>query len=186
MREPVILDGNRNIDLRSKLLEENIVLLDTDFNPDMASRIMQQLMYLDTSRDDTPVEIIIMSPGGCVHSGLAILDIVKNMKRRIVVTGTGLVASMGALFLSCAAKKGDRRITKNCQVMFHEVSAGAKGRFSDMEASIKHTKHLNDKLHLLISEATGQDYDYIKTLFKEDSWMEGEEVIKFGAADKVV
>lgn len=186
MREPLIIKGGKNIDLRSKLLDEDIVLIDTDFNTDMASKIIQQLLYLDTLGKKDPVQMYINSPGGCVHSGLAIYDTVKNMKRDVATTAVGMAASMGAFMLTCAGKKGMRHVMPNAQVMFHEVSAGNSGRFSDMDVRHKHTKHLNNKLHLLIAEATGKKFDDVIKLFKEDQWMEGKEVVDFGAADKIV
>ena len=186
MRNPLIIKGGKNIDLRSKLLDEDIVLIDTDFNPEMATNIVQQLLYLDTLNKKKPVQMYINSPGGCVHSGLAIYDTIKNMKRDVATTAVGMAASMGAFMLTCGGKKGLRRVMPNAQVMFHEVSAGTSGRFSDMEVRLEHTRHLNDKLHKLIAEATGQSFKKVKQLFEKDVWLEGSEVIKFGAADKVI
>lgn len=185
MRQPLIVKGGKNIDLRSNLLEQDIILIDTDFNPDMASIIIQQLLHLDSLGKKEPIQMYINSPGGCVHSGLAIYDIIKSMKRDVATCAVGMAASMGAFMLTCGGKKGLRAVMPNAQVMFHEVSAGASGRFSDMEVRLQHTKLLNDKLHKLIAESTGKDFEEIKDLFEKDVWMEGQEVIDFGAADMI-
>ena len=142
MREPLILKGGKNIDLRSNLLESGIIMLDTDFNPHMAAVIIQQLLYLDTVTSKDPVQIYINSPGGCVVSGLAIYDTIKHMKRDVATVAVGMAASMGAFMLTCGGKKGLRKVMPNAQVMFHEVSAGTSGRVSDMEVRFEHTKHL--------------------------------------------
>lgn len=186
MREPLIVKGGKNIDLRSKLLEESIILLDTDFNPHMASVITQQLLYLDTLGGKDPVQIYINSPGGCVHSGLAIYDTIKSMKRDVATVAVGMAASMGAFMLTCGGKKGLRSVMPNAQIMFHEVSAGTSGRFSDMKVRMAHTEKLNNKLHELIAKATGKKFKEVIELFEKDVWLEADEVIKFGAADKVV
>ena len=186
MREPLILKNGKNVDLRSNLLEEDIILLDTDFNPHMSSVIIQQLLFLDTKGGKDPIQLYINSPGGCVHSGLAIYDTIKSLKRDVATTAVGMAASMGAFMLTCGGKKGMRSVMPNAQVMFHEVSAGTSGRFSDMKVRMEHTQLLNDKLHKLIAEATGKDFEEIIALFEKDIWMEGNEVVEFGAADKVI
>lgn len=186
MREPLIIKGGKNIDLRSNLLESSIVMIDTDFNSHMASVIIQQLLYLDTLADKKPIQLYINSPGGCVVSGLAIYDTIKLLKRDVATVAVGMCASMGAFMLTCGGKAGLRSVTPNAQVMFHEVSAGTSGRVSDMEVRFEHTKLLNNKLHKLIAEATGKDFDEVIRLFEKDVWMEGKEVLDFGAADKIV
>lgn len=186
MREPLILKGGKNIDLRSNLLESSIIMLDTNFNPHMAAIIVQQLLYLDTLSSKEPIQLYINSPGGCVVSGLAIYDTIKSLKRDVATVAIGMAASMGAFMLACGGKKGLRKIMPNAQIMFHEVSAGTSGRVSDMEVSFEHTKLLNDKLHKIIAKATGHTLKNVKVLFEKDVWMEGKEVIDFGAADAII
>ncbi len=186
IRELLIIAGNKNIDLRSKLLDERIIMLDTDFNPHMAAIINQQLMYLNQVDQKRPIELIINSPGGCVVSGLSIYDTIKSLKCDVHTVAVGMAASMGAFMLTCGGKKGHRKVTPNAQVMFHEVSAGTSGRVSDMEVRFEHTKHLNDKLHKMIAEATGKTFKSVKKLFEKDIWLEADEVVKFGAADAVL
>ena len=180
-----IIKENRNISLQASLLEENIIVIDSPFTPLMASNVIQQLLHLDSTPGKASIQLYINSPGGCVVSGLAIYDTIQTLKKDVVTLGLGMCASMGAFLLACGAKKGKRYITPNCQVMFHEVSSGARGRVSDMEVSFNQTKKLNDKLHGLIAKATGRSLKQIKSDFEKDVWMDGKEVIKFGAADKI-
>lgn len=186
MREPLIIKGGRNIDLRSNLLENGIVMIDTDFNPDMAASIIQQLLYLDTLTDKKPIQLYINSPGGCVVSGLAIYDTIQLLKRDVATVAIGMAASMGAFMLTCGGKKGMRSATANAQIMFHEVSAGASGRVSDMEVRFEQTKNLNHKLHKMIAKSTGKKFKEVMELFEKDVWLEGEEVVNFGAVDQII
>jgi ATP-dependent Clp protease protease subunit len=183
MREAYI---NGRKDIRSYLMENDIIMLDGEFEPEMASIIMQQLQYLDTKETDKPITMYINSPGGCVISGLAIYDTIQTLKRDVSTVAVGMAASMGAFMLTCGGKKGLRYVTPNAQVMFHEVSAGNSGRVSDMEVRFEHTKKLNDKLHQIIAKDTGKSFKEVKTLFEKDIWLEAGEVLKFGAADKII
>ena len=66
-------EGERSYDLASRMMQERIIMIDTDFNSHMAHIIKMQLMYLD-SRSSQPITIFVTSPGGSVHDGLGILS----------------------------------------------------------------------------------------------------------------
>ncbi len=186
MREPLITKNGRNVDLRSHLLEASIIKIDEEFTPHMASTVILQLLYLDTLDSKEPVQLYISSPGGCVVSGLAIYDTIQKMKRKVSTIAVGMAASMGAFLLACGGEKGSRYVMPNAQVMFHEVSSRNGGRYSDMEVSFQQTTKLNNRVHELIAKHTGKKLGDILKLFEKDIWLEGKEVVKFGAADIVL
>jgi ATP-dependent Clp protease protease subunit len=181
-----IIENGRNISLEAKLLEENIVCIEGAIRPATANHVIKQLLFLDSKKSKSPVVININSPGGCVVSGLAILDTIQLMKRETMTVAYGLAASMGAVLLACGAKKGNRHITKNAQVMIHEVSSGTSGRASQMEVSFRQTQKLNKRLHELLADATGQDVKKLKRDMEKDVWLEKEAVLQYGLADKIM
>lgn len=186
MREPLIIKGGKNVDLRSNLLENSIVMLDTEFNPHVASVIIQQLLYLDTEGGKDPIQLYINSPGGCVVSGLAIYDTIKTLKREVHTVGIGMAASMGAFMLTCGAKKGNRQITKNCQVMFHRISSGTSGNIQDQRIRLEHSEKLDSKLSKIIAKSLGMKVKDYEKKVERDLWLEAQEVLDFGAADKII
>ena len=98
-------DGERAMDIASRLLDDNIILLTGEINDMMAEVVIAQLLYLDSLGKEEPVHIYINSPGGSVTAGLAILDTMRLVKSKIYTYCIGLAASMGAVLLS----SGDRR-----------------------------------------------------------------------------
>jgi ATP-dependent protease ClpP protease subunit len=53
--------------------------------------------------------------------------------------------------------------------MLHEVSSGAWGKATEITADAKETEYLNDLLHDLLAEDTGQTAAYWKHRYKEQS-----------------
>ena len=110
-------DGERAMDIASRLLDDNIILLTGEINDMMAEVVIAQLLYLDSLGKEEPVHIYINSPGGSVTAGLAILDTMRLVKSKIYTYCIGLAASMGAVLLS----SGDRRyIVPHAEVMIHQ------------------------------------------------------------------
>lgn len=185
INEPTIIANGRNLTLDSHLLENGIIMLTTEFEPTMSASIVKQLLYLDTVDTDEPIRLYINSPGGCVMSALAIYDTMRRIKRKVNTIALGMAASAGALIL-CAGEKGMRQALRNTQIMFHEISTGHQGRFSDIEVSYKHSEYLNDKLHKIIAQHTGQSVAKIKKMFEKDIWMKPKDAVAFGAIDEVL
>ena len=146
---PVVIErsGNgaeRAYDLPSRLLKERIILLEGGVDDQMAHEVMAQLLYLD-SIDDTPIRMIINSPGGSVHAGLAIADTMEQCRSPIQTECRGLAASMGCFLLACGTP-GMRYATRRASIMAHQVSSGTRGHIEDQRMAFLHTESLNETL----------------------------------------
>ena len=72
----------RVYDLVSRLLKDRIILVSEEINSSSASSIIAQLLYLEADDSKAPITIYINSPGGSIADGLAIYDIINNIKCR--------------------------------------------------------------------------------------------------------
>jgi ATP-dependent Clp protease protease subunit len=118
--------NKKTFSIPSKLFEENIVTLFDEVDDDLAYTIITQLLYLDTIDTTEPVKLYICSPGGSVTAGLAIIDVMNLMTRKVDTVGIGSVASMGAMLL-CSGT-GERKALENTRIMLHSVSSGSSAR----------------------------------------------------------
>ena len=66
--------GERVYDVYSRLLKDRIIYLGTPINDQVANAIVAQLIFLAGEDPKREIAIYINSPGGQVHSGLAIYD----------------------------------------------------------------------------------------------------------------
>ncbi len=168
----------------SILMEERIIKLRGPFEDGMADLINTLLMNLDV-QGNKDVQLYINSPGGSVMSGLHIIDTMDFIDADVSTIASGMAASMGAATLICGAK-GKRLATRNAEIMVHQVSSGAQGTYKDMEISIKHTKRLNDRLHAMFVEKTGQPEHVVDQWFDRDHWFTAEEAKDNGIIDDIV
>ncbi|WP_114793038.1 ATP-dependent Clp protease proteolytic subunit [Niabella yanshanensis] len=152
-----------------------------------AREVTTKLLLLEADKPGTPINFYINSPGGVVTSGMVIYDTMKMITSPVHTICMGLAASMGSILLS-GGEKGNRYIYPHGEVMIHQPSLGGyiRGVSSDLEIQAKQTqrvKHIGAKI---LAENCGKTIDEIMRDFDRDYWMDAEEAIKYGIADKIV
>ncbi len=96
--------GERAYDIFSRLLKERIVFIGTAIDDTIASLVIAQLLFLESEDPDKDINLYINSPGGNVHSGLAIYDTMQYIRPDVATICIGMAASMGAILLAGGAK----------------------------------------------------------------------------------
>lgn len=177
--------GERAYDLYSRLLKDRIVMLNGPVNDQSANIVVAQMLFLESENSDQDINLYINSPGGSVTAGLAILDTMSFIKPDISTVAMGCVASMGSLIAS-SGTKGKRIMLPHCTHMIHQVSSGAKGTAMDMEISIKETLRLNNLLTNLYVKNTGKSFEQLKQDMSRDFYMDANQSIDYGLADKIL
>ena len=177
-------DQEKVYDLYSRMLKDRIIFLSGLFTPDMADSIVAQLLFLEASDADKDICMYINSPGGEISAMYAIYDTMAYIKPDVITVGYGMIASAGSFILS-AGTKGKRCALPNTNIMMHELSGGASGKYGDIKVAYKHVSALYDKMAQHYSEMTGQDLEKVKTDMERDYYMTPEEAKEYGLIDSV-
>ncbi|MDO5133639.1 MAG: ATP-dependent Clp protease proteolytic subunit [Eubacteriales bacterium] len=175
------------VPLESYLLSQRKVHLTGEITSQSADMFVQEMTYLALNQPEEPVEIRVDSPGGEVTAGLLIYDTLKAlpMEYRIICTGTA--SSMAAIILA-GGKKGCRFILPHSKVMIHEplIQGGVGGSATSIRKtaeSIMETKRLTAEL---LSADTGKSIEEVEKAISFDNYMNAQEAVDFGIADKVI
>jgi ATP-dependent Clp protease protease subunit len=178
-------EGERSMDLYSRLLDERIIMLTEPFEDSMASIIVGQLLYLQAEDTTKDITMYINSPGGSVTSMWSIFDTMNLIKPDVSTVCIGLAASAASIILANGAK-GKRKILPNAEVMIHQPLGGAQGQASDIEISAKHILKTKDALIKSMSEMTGQKEDKVHKDMDRDYFMSAKEAKEYGIVDEIV
>lgn len=177
--------GQRQVDIYSRLLSDRLIFLTGEVNDDVADIIVAQLFYLESEDPKKDVYFYINSPGGVVTAGLAIYDTMQYISCDVATICLGQAASMGAVLLS-AGEKGKRMALPNARIMIHQPLGGAQGQASDMEIQVKEMNRIKCRLNEILSYHTEQNMDIIARDTDRDFFMTAEESLKYGLIDKVI
>ena len=127
----------------------------------------------------------IQSPGGSVHSGLAIYDTMQLIKPDVATMAVGVTASMGTVLLAGGAK-GKRYALPHATIHMHQAQGGTEGAASDIEIMAKEILRLQTTLRQILAKHTGQDYEKVRTDTERDYFMSSEEAKDYGIIDRVI
>ena len=189
--------GERSYDIYSRLMKDRIVMLNGQVEDNMANLIVAQLLYLESQNADKPIKMFINSPGGSVTAGLAIYDTMQFIKPDVHTYVIGQACSMGS-FLAQAGAAGKRFVLPQSRTMIHRVSSGTRGTGGsihvqelEMEDNIRHleeAKKINGRLtELYVKHNTaGKTYEEMAETMKFDTFLDAEQAVEWGLADKVV
>jgi ATP-dependent Clp protease protease subunit len=177
--------GQRQVDIYSRLLSDRLIFLTGEVNDDVADIIIAQLFYLESEDPKKEIYFYINSPGGVVTAGLAIYDTMQYISCDVATICLGQAASMGAVLLA-AGEKGKRMALPNARVMIHQPLGGAQGQASDMEIQVKEMSRIKWRLNEILSHHTGQGMDVMTKDTDRDFFMTSEEAVKYGLIDRVI
>jgi len=178
-------EGERSMDLYSRLLDERIIMLTEPFDDNMAGIIVAQLLYLQSEDNTKDITMYVNSPGGSVVSMWSIIDTMNLIKPDISTVCIGMAASAASLVMANGAK-GKRFILPNAHIMIHQPLGGAQGQASDIEISAKQILKTKDDLHKFMAAKTGQKLDKISKDMDRDYFLDAQESVDYGIVDKIL
>ncbi len=176
--------GERGYDIYSRLLKDRIVFLGGGIDDEVANLIISQLLFLESEDPKKDIFLYVNSPGGHVHSGLAIVDAMNHIKPDVATVAVGMAASMGSIILASGAK-GKRFALPNADIMIHQPHGGAEGQASDIEISAKRILSLRDRLNKILAKTSGQPLSKIEHDVDRDFFLTADEAKKYGIIDQV-
>lgn len=188
---PVVIEkeskGERSYDIYSRLLKDRIVMLNGPVEDMSANIIVAQFLFLESQNPGKPISFYINSPGGVITSGMSIYDTMQFIKSPVHTTVMGQACSMGS-FLAQAGEPGHRYLLPNSRTMIHQPSGGAQGMASDIEIRYKEIQYLKENLTKLYVKhnTAGKTYEDFEKDMDRDFFMNAEDAVAYGLADKVV
>ena len=188
---PIVIEktgrGERSYDIYSRLLKDRIIFLGGPVMDDMANLIVAQLLFLANEDPESDVHLYVNSPGGSVTSGLGIIDTMNFIQPEVSTYIIGQASSMGSVIASCGAK-GKRYCLRNSRNLMHQPLIGGimEGQATDLEIEAKEIIRLRERLYKIYAENTGQSPERIERDCDRNLWLDDQEMLKYGLADKVL
>jgi ATP-dependent Clp protease protease subunit len=175
----------REMTIDELLLENRVVFLVGEINHVSASRVIMQMLYLQSLKKDSDINLYINSPGGVVDDTLAIYDIMRFLSCEIATYCIGRAESGGAIVFM-AGKKGKRYILPNAKVMIHQPFGGVYGQAADIEIQAEEILKTKDTLINVMSLCTGQPAERIKEDSERDRFFDAKQAVAYGICDEII
>src|SRR5437867_3622303 len=175
----------REMTLEEMLLENRVVFMVGEINHVSASRVIMQMLYLQSVKRDQDINLYINSPGGVVDDTLAMYDIMRFLTCDIATYCIGRAESGGAVVFM-AGKKGKRYILPNAKVMIHQPYGGVYGQTADIEIQAEEILKTKQILVNIMAKCTGQSPERVREDSERDRFFDAKEAVAYGICDEVL
>lgn len=170
--------------LEEKAFKSRFILITGEIDHRVANDTARRLIAL-SSESNAPINVLVSSPGGHVESGDMIHDMIKFVRAKVNVIGTGWVGS-AAVHLYLAAPRERRFVLENTRFCIHQPSGGAGGSASDIAIQAQEIVKARERIAATIARETGQPLDKVRTDIDRDFWMSADEAIAYGLVSRKI
>lgn len=170
-------------DCVSEEFSRRVIYIIEEITDSLAAEICCQINHLATVSDDD-ITLWIMSPGGSVTAGFAILDTMNSVECDIKTIVMGQAASMAAVIAS-SGTKGKRYIGTNAWMMIHQALAGFSGQTTDILRSAQHIEEINNNLYTILAHNCGKSIETIAKDCDRDYHIDAKKAIDYGLVDHI-
>lgn len=178
-------NGERSMDLWSRLMDERIVMVTEPVDDAMASIIIGQLLFLDYKDPGKDITMYLNTPGGSVTAGLGIFDTMNLVTADVATVCVGQACSMGC-FLLAAGTKGKRYSTPSATIMAHQPLGGARGQATDILIQNAEMQRLKKYLTETMADNCGMEHSKMYELCERDYFMDPEHAKQLGFIDEII
>ncbi|MFH0897649.1 MAG: ATP-dependent Clp protease proteolytic subunit [Candidatus Bathyarchaeota archaeon] len=179
-----LVSADQMVDYQEHLRGKRVVFASGVITGDMG---FHDCLLAYDSLNHEPIKIVITSGGGDLDAAFLLCDTIKLMKSPVYTLGR-YCASAAALVLSSGKK---RYLMPHAKVMLHphRLFLG-DGGLSDADIDVarqQSQKYKEKMIDLLIENGVKKDREGIlKDIENRDFWLEPEEAIAYGLADKII
>lgn len=186
---PTVIEKTNNweraYDIYSRLLEDRVIFLWTQVEPNMANSIIAQMLYLEKQDPNKDIIMYINSPGWVVSSWLAIYDTMQYVKCDIATVCVWMAASMWAVLLT-AWTKWKRFALPNSEIMIHQPLWWIEWQASDIQIHANHIIKTRNLLNWILAKHSWQKIEIIEKDVERDNFMDAETAKNYWLIDQII
>ncbi|MEP0847151.1 MAG: ATP-dependent Clp protease proteolytic subunit [Phycisphaerae bacterium] len=186
---PIVIEregrAERSYDIYSRLLRDRIVFLGDEVTAELTNVVVAQLLFLSNEDAKAPVKLYINSPGGSVYAGMGIYDTLQYIPCPVETYVVGAAASMAAV-LFAAGTPGKRFVLPHSRIMIHQPLGGARGPATDIKIELDEMLRTQKQLYQVLARHCNKSVEQIEKDCDRNNWMDAEQSVSYGIADKVL
>jgi ATP-dependent Clp protease protease subunit len=188
---PIVIEktgrGERAYDIYSRLLKDRIIFVTGPIEDSSANLVIAQMLFLSNEDTKTDIHLYINSPGGSITAGLAIYDTMQFLRCDVATYCVGQAASMAAVLLA-GGKAGKRFLLANNRILIHQplISGELIAPATDLDIEAKEILRLRARLYTILARHTGQTAEKIEKDCDRNLWLDADEAIGYGLADRIL
>lgn len=180
----LFLDEGLDLNNRQIYLSDNYdENADDGINSISTEKLYKHLSVLSTISSD-PITIILNTAGGETSQGMAMYDIIKSCKCKVIIKVVGDAHSMGSVILQAA---DERIMTKNSTMLLHYGQTSIDAESDNFKRWQQEYERLEKVMELiLLKKMRGKvTKKQLREMMKFDTILDATKALKFGLIDRI-
>lgn len=172
-----------------KDLKQRKLFLQEDIEDETVYDIVRHIMQYNKedigidAENRTPIILYIVTRGGDIEAGLALIDVIQSSKTPVYTVNLGCQYSMG-FEIGLAGHK--RYATRNARYLMHDGAIGIADSGSKVRDYVKFHEDIMERIKAFVlsrSNITSDDYD---SKVRKEWYMFAEEAKQYGFIDYII
>ncbi|GAA3285089.1 ClpP family protease [Nesterenkonia halobia] len=178
--------GERVMDVYSQLLAERIIYLGTPIDSGVANTIIAQLLHLESSDPEAPIDLYISCEGGDPSATLAVYDTMQHVRADVTTTCVGQAFAAGAVLLAGGAA-GRRAMLPHTRIVLHQpaISTGRQA-IPDLILHADELVRIRAEIEQVLSTHTGRSPEELRRDTDRDRVFTAGDALRYGLVDEIL
>lgn len=172
----------------NQLLKKRTIVLNAEIDESILETVVLPLKDFEQDTDDTPVKLILNTPGGSVADGLMLCNIIDNYKKPLEIIVPSYSCSMGTIIL-CSGNKNPN-VTKKAYpfsfALFHSGQTYVGGESTSVEDVMNFNKSVDNKIRDYIITNTNITEELYDAHHRKQWYISAEEMLKYGLINEII
>jgi ATP-dependent Clp protease protease subunit len=177
--------GERTVDVYSRLLADRIVYLGTGIDDGVANAVIAQLLHLEYDNPDAPIALYLNSTGGEIPATLAIYDAMQFVRARVDTTCVGQAVASAAVLLAGGAA-GHRAMLPHARVVIHAPAAQGRGTIPDLILEADDVERVRSLQESILARHTGRTAEQVRHDTDRELILTAPAALEYGVVDTVL
>ncbi|TSI16897.1 ClpP family protease [Brevibacterium aurantiacum] len=178
--------GEKIVDVYSHLLGNRIIYLGVPIDDGVANTLIAQLLHLEASSRELPIQMYINSPGGSLTAMTAIYDAMHHIGAPVATICVGQAAADAAVLLA-AGEPGQRSMLGHARVVLRQPHAeGARGAIPDLIVAADEIARQRREVERMLAQGTGRSIEQIHADLDRDLVLDAQAAQDFGLVDQIL
>lgn len=150
-------------------------------------QLIKNLHILET-KEIGPISLLLNTPGGSWEDGIAVYDLINNLKSEVTIIGMGKVWSMGSIIFQAGTK---RILMPNSTIMIHDGHDGYVGDAKSFENWAVDSKRVRNIMYSIYYERMKKKNPKItlkdiENMCAHDKILDAKNSVEVGLADSIM
>lgn len=171
-----------------QLLNKKTVVLNSEIDESVLETVVLPLKDFESSEDDTPIKLILNTPGGSIADGLMLCNVIDNYKHKLEIIVPSYSCSMGTIIL-CSGNKNPNVIKKAYPfsfALFHSGQTVVGGETSTVDDIVDFNRSVNSKIRDYVIENTNITPELYDSHYRKQWYLTAEDMLQYHLIDEII